>query len=122
MAVQLESPRGPAPIGQRRAATRGTEPGGRAPVTVAEATPAAAEPSPPTKVLARRDDRAGALILFVAATLVMVLAVAVVGAVGRWWVLVPAMVLDLMLTVVVIAAITRLLSDDGESAASQDAR
>jgi hypothetical protein len=51
------------------------------------------------------------LVIFVAATLSMVVAVAVVGAVDRWWILVPVMVLDLALTFVVLAAITYLLAD-----------
>ena len=58
----------------------------------------------------------GALLLvFVAATLVMVAAVIVVGIVARWWVLVPVMLADFATTVGVVAYITRLLGDDGES-------
>jgi hypothetical protein len=58
----------------------------------------------------------GALLsVFVAATLVMVAAVIVVGIVERWWVLVPAMLADFATTFAVVTYITRLLGDDGES-------
>ena len=58
----------------------------------------------------------GALLLvFLAATLVMVAAVIGVGIVARWWVLVPVMLADFATTFGVVAYITRLLGDDGES-------
>ena len=52
------------------------------------------------------------LVVFVAATLIMVVAAALVGAVGQWWVLVPVMVVDLTLTFVVLASIVGMLGDD----------
>jgi hypothetical protein len=55
------------------------------------------------------------LSVFLAATLVMVTAVIVVGIVGRWWVLVPVMLVDFATTFGVVAYIARLLADDGES-------
>jgi hypothetical protein len=54
------------------------------------------------------------LLVFVAATLVMVAAVIVVGIVGRWWVLVPVMAVDFAATAGVVGYILRLLADDGE--------
>jgi hypothetical protein len=55
------------------------------------------------------------LSVFLAATLVMVIAVIVVGTVGHWWVLVPVMLVDFATTFGVVAYIARLLADDGES-------
>jgi hypothetical protein len=52
------------------------------------------------------------LFVFVAATLIMVLAAVLVGAVGQWWVLVPVMLVDLTLTFVVLASIVGMLGDD----------
>ena len=52
--------------------------------------------------------------MFLAATLVMVVAVIVGGLAGRWWVLIPVMLVDFVVTFGVVAAITRLLGDDGE--------
>jgi hypothetical protein len=49
---------------------------------------------------------------FVAAT-IMVIAVVLVGAVGRMWVLVPVMLVDFMVTFAVIAVLVSLLGDDG---------
>jgi hypothetical protein len=57
------------------------------------------------------------LSVFVAATLVMVTAVIVVGVVDRWWVLVPVMLVDFATTFAVVAYIARMLADDGESPA-----
>ena len=52
------------------------------------------------------------LFVFVAATLIMVVAAVLVGAVGQWWILVPVMLVDLILTFVVLAAIVGMLGDD----------
>lgn len=57
------------------------------------------------------------LLVFLAATLVMVAAVTAIGLVDRWWVLVPVMLVDFAATFSVLAGITRLLADDGEPAA-----
>jgi hypothetical protein len=63
-------------------------------------------------------DGVGALLgVFVAATLVMVTAVIVVGSVDRLWVLVPVMLVDFATTFGVVTYIMRLLADDGESPA-----
>ena len=57
------------------------------------------------------------LLVFVAATLIMVAAVALVGAVGQWWVLVPVMLVDFILTFIVLALVVQLLGNgDGGSA------
>lgn len=53
----------------------------------------------------------GLLYRFVGATALVVAALLVVNAVGRSWVLAPAIALHLVLTYVVIAAIARLLKD-----------
>ena len=52
------------------------------------------------------------LFVFVAATLLMVIAAVLVGAVGHWWVLAPVMLVDLALTFVVLASIVGMLGDD----------
>jgi hypothetical protein len=57
----------------------------------------------------------GLMCVFVAATLVMVGAVIVVGIVDRGWVLVPVMLVDFAITFGVVAYIMRLLADDGEA-------
>ena len=55
------------------------------------------------------------LSVFLAATLVMVTAVIVVGIVDRLWVVVPVMLVDFATTFGVVAYIARLLAGDGES-------
>ena len=63
-------------------------------------------------------DGVGTLLgVFLAATLVMVTAVVVVGSVDRLWILVPAMLVDFATTFGVVTYIMRLLADDGESSA-----
>ncbi len=54
------------------------------------------------------------LLLFVVATLVMVVAIAAVGIVDAWWLLGLAMVVDLVAASAIFADILRLLDDDGE--------
>ena len=63
-------------------------------------------------------DGVGALLgVFLAATLVMVTAVIVVGSVDRLWILAPVMLVDFATTFGVVTYIMRLLADDGESPA-----
>ena len=64
---------------------------------------------------ARQGTASGQLLsVFLAATLVMVAAVIIVGIVGRWWVLVPVMLVDFATTFGVVAYIARLLADDDD--------
>ena len=57
------------------------------------------------------------LLVFVAATLIMVADVALLEAVGQWWVLVPVMLVDFILTFIVLALVVQLLGNgDGGSA------
>jgi hypothetical protein len=57
----------------------------------------------------------GALLcVFLAATLVMVAAVILVGIVDRWWVLLPVMLTDFATTFGVVTYSMDLLADDGE--------
>lgn len=70
---------------------------------------------PPPPAEAHSDAGVGLLLVFVAATLVMVGAVIAAAAVNRWWVLVPVMCVDLAATFGVFEIIARLLRDDGES-------
>jgi hypothetical protein len=63
-----------------------------------------------------RDRGVGLFVIFSAATLLMVAAIAAVGLVDSWWVLAPVMLVDLALTVGVVSGIARLLSGDDDSA------
>ena len=53
------------------------------------------------------------LLVFFGAALVMVVAIVLVGTVDQWWVLVPVMAVDLVVTFAVIAALVQMLGDDG---------
>jgi hypothetical protein len=53
------------------------------------------------------------LLVFFLAAVIMVVAVVLVGAVDQWWVLVPVMLVHLLATFGVLAAIVRLLGTDG---------
>jgi hypothetical protein len=81
------------------------------------AAPAAARQSPGHRPPVPRDSVGALLFVFLAATLVMVAAVILVGIVERSWVLVPVMLVDFATTLGVVAYITGLLADDGESPA-----
>jgi hypothetical protein len=84
----------------------------RAPLSAAPAP----ERHPPMRGRPLARDGVGQLLsVFLAATLVMVAAVIVVGIVARWWVLVPVMLVDFATTFGVVAYIARMLADDGES-------
>jgi hypothetical protein len=60
------------------------------------------------------DRSSGVLLLPLVAILVMVADVIVVGAVGRLWILIPAIAVDLLVILTLAVAILRLLGDDGE--------
>ena len=60
------------------------------------------------------DRSSGVLLLPLVAILVMVGDVIVVGAVGRLWILIPAIAVDLVVVFTLTVAILRLLGDDGE--------
>jgi hypothetical protein len=82
-----------------------------------DATARSAEPPSGSNDTVRPDRGVGLMLIFTAATLLMVLAVAAVTVVDRWWVLVPVMLLDFVVTFAVIATIVRLLRDDGKPVA-----
>jgi hypothetical protein len=67
-------------------------------------------PSPGAGGLSRGDYL---FLVFFAATMVMVVAVVLVGAVDQMWVLVPVMLVDLTVTFAVVATLVSLLGDDG---------
>ena len=60
------------------------------------------------------DRSSGVLLLPLGAVLVMVADVIVVGAVGRLWILIPAIAVDLVVILTLTVIIWRLLGDDGE--------
>jgi len=63
----------------------------------------------------RKSDRGIPLfLLFFCATLIMVGAVWLLGAVDRWWILVVAVGIDLVVTCVVLGDVIRLLGDDDQ--------
>jgi hypothetical protein len=51
------------------------------------------------------------LAVFTASTLLMVALVVFIGALGRWWTLIPVMALHLAVTAAVLMTVTRLLED-----------
>jgi hypothetical protein len=64
------------------------------------------------------DRSSGVLLLPLGAVLVMVADVIVVGAVGRLWILIPAIAVDLLVILTLTVAIWRLLGDAGEDVTS----
>jgi fatty acid desaturase len=79
----------------------------------------AASCGPQSERFSRTDRGVTLLLVFFAATVIMVAAAALVGAVDRWWILVPVMLAHLALTFAVIATIAHLL---GEAGPVQDPR
>ena len=117
MAVQPKPVR---PLAPRRRATptlgarsRGN-PAGASPQTSAppRTSPAAVRSSSGADGLSRWGGDFLFLVFFVAA-MIMVVAVVLVGAVGQWWVLLPVMLVHLIATFGVLAAIVQLFGADG---------
>jgi hypothetical protein len=100
---------------RRRGTGEGTIPGHRPVRAPLRTAPAAARHLPMRGRRAARHGVGQLLSVFLAATLVMVAAVIVVGIVGSWWVLVPVMLVDFAATFGVVVYIARLLADEGES-------
>jgi hypothetical protein len=69
-------------------------------------------PVSPTRPEGRGIDGLGPLWVFLFAALAVVGAVTMTGAVGSWWILVPAMAVFIISTVAVLAAIMWMLGDD----------
>lgn len=63
--------------------------------------------------LSQRDSGIDLLLAFFVATVIMVVAVVLVGAVDQWWVLLPVILVHLFVTFAVIATITDMLGGDG---------
>ena len=120
MAVQSEPVRPRAPAPPRRA-TSAVPTGARRRSAAEQATvtrPGAGAPLPKSPL--RPSAGTGGLsrgdylfLVFFAATMVMVVAVVLVGAVDQMWVLVPVMLVDLIVTFAVVATLVSLLGDDG---------
>jgi hypothetical protein len=111
VASRVEDPRHPA--GRRRtAAPRAhllSPPAPAPPRTHPEPDPPPARaPAHPAPL---RDHGLTLLAVFTASMLVMVGLAAVTAVVGRWWILVPVMVVDLAVTTAVLASVARLLND-----------
>ena len=117
MAVQSKPVRPCAPTPPRRA-TSAVPSGGRRGSDAEHATvarpgvgrPSPKPPSPGAGGLSRGDYL---FLVFFGATIVMVVAVVLVGAVGQMWVLVPVMLVDLTVTFAVVATLVSLMGDDG---------
>ena len=77
------------------------------------ASPRSTRASPPETTAPRTDRGIRFLLVFVAAMLIMVAGVTLVGTVGQWWVLVPVMLVDFILTFIVLALIVELLGEGG---------
>ena len=116
MSPRVENPR--PPLTRRRASTaraRAARPPARARPT------AAGHDRPPPHAGTRavpdsnsppiRDRGLTLLIVFTAAMLVIVGLAAITAIVGRWWILVPVMAVDLAATAAVLASVVRLLND-----------
>ena len=102
---RLEPPR--APVG--RQARRGVRPAlhRSASRRLERGVPSPAEPNP-----APLPDRGLALLIaFTVSALVIVSLVALGAAVDRWWILLPLMTVDLLVTAVVLVTVVRLLED-----------
>lgn len=76
-----------------------------------DAEPRSARPSPAETSAPLVDRGIRVLLVFVAAMLIMVAGVTLVGAVGQWWVLVPVMLVNFILTFIVLALIVELLGE-----------
>jgi hypothetical protein len=70
-------------------------------------SPAPPPPSP------ERDRGLSLLWIFLVAALIIVGAVVLANAVDSWWILIPVMAVDLLMTFGVLAGLMRLLADDG---------
>jgi hypothetical protein len=83
------------------------------PASARPAQPPSARPSPVETNASRPDRGIRVVLVFVTAMLIMVAAVTLVGAVDQWWVLVPVMLVDFILTFVVVALFVELLGEGG---------
>ena len=117
MAVQPKPVR---PLAPRKRATPAPRTPRRGDATGASRQTSAPAPTSPTRVRssssAEGQSRWGGdflLLVFFTATVTMVVAVVLVGAVGQWWVLVPVMLVDFIATFAVIVALVQLLGADG---------
>jgi hypothetical protein len=116
------SPRSGAPVTgtRRRGDARHATGRSRRPAPPPNARPApspSARPSPAETSAPLPDRGVRFLFVFVAAMLIMVAGVTLVGAVGQWWILAPVMLVDFIVTFVVLALVVELLGDgSGDSA------
>jgi hypothetical protein len=104
-----------APIGTRRRTDAGSATS--APARSGAALPASRDTVQPSPGAGRSSRGDHLLLVFSAATMIMVVAVVLVGTVDRMWVLVPVMLVDLAVTFAVIATLVSLIGDDGGPAA-----
>jgi fatty acid desaturase len=113
--------------------SKGNDPGAgsarRTRLLVVDDRPASRRPASPTFDLpvntsgeASDASRGRVLFLtFVTAVLVMVLAVWLAAAVGQWWILIPVVAVDLIMTTAVMGVVIRMLAD-GANPARADIR
>jgi hypothetical protein len=108
------------PLASRRRATPALRT--RRPSDAAEGSPQTSAPALTSRAGIRSSSAAGGLsrwsgdslfLVFSLATVIMVVAVVLVGAVDQWWVLVPVMLVHLLATFGVLVAIAQLLGTDG---------
>jgi len=113
VAPRLEHPR-PAARTRRPPTTTGARP--RRPSLPTPARPTRPElarnPAPVASPL--RDRGIGLLAAFTVAVLLIVVLAVVVGAIDRWWILIPVMAVDFAVTAAVLVMVARLL-DDGRN-------
>ncbi len=98
MAPRLEHPR-PVARTRRPSATAGAHP----------RRPSLPTPAPVAAPL--RDRGVGLLAAFTSAMLLIVAMAVLVGAIDRWWILIPVMAVDFAVTAAVMVMMARLLND-----------
>jgi hypothetical protein len=110
MPPQIESPRGSLTARPRRAAALPARRPAHAPATFSGGNRPQAAAAP------LRDRGLSLFTIFTVAMFVMVGLAVLTAIVGRWWILVPVMVVDLAATAAVLASIARLLADGDDRA------
>jgi hypothetical protein len=117
MAPRVENPRAPLTPRRRAGTARTRRP--RPPIAARSTTTGADRPPPPESAPAVaahdtspiRDPGLTLLTVFTLAMLLVVGLATITAIVGRWWILIPVMAVDLALTGAMLASVARLLND-----------
>jgi hypothetical protein len=109
----VSRPRTAAPAWPTRGRRESGEAASAAPPRADEPRPRSPEIVPPSSGAGELSRGDSLFLVFFVATMIMVIAVMVVGAVGQMWVLVPVMLVDLTVTFALIATLVSMLGGDG---------